>query len=177
MPEFKLVPFPSSVLPNIYITGEIQRRDNQVSIHYEVSGDIGQIALPGLAAPPIRKYDLWKATCFEFFLALPGQPQYWEFNMSPSGDWNVYQMDAYRRVGFQEERLIKQLQVGFQNEAGKLTMKSDVDLKPLFQNGGALDAGITSVIQANDGTETYWALAHPGRQADFHLRESFALTV
>jgi len=34
---------------------------------------------------------------------------------------------------------------------------------------------ITAVLQSRDGTCSYWALLHPGPEADFHRREGFAL--
>jgi hypothetical protein len=168
---FSLIPYPAGNLPKIEITGGINRADNQLSIRYEISGEVDSISFPDPSASLSRKDDLWKTTCFEFFLAVPNQPQYWEFNVSPSGDWNIYKMDAYRRVGFREEISIKQL--AFQFELPDLELS--VDLNPLFPSTQPLQIGITAIIQTKDGNETYWALAHPGPQADFHLRESFIL--
>jgi hypothetical protein len=173
MPSFQFLPFPSNTAPNIDITGEVERIDNHLSIRFEVGGNIEQIILPERSNSSTRKHDLWKETCFEFFLAVLDQPQYWEFNMSPSGDWNVYKMDAYRRVGFREEELIQQMQVKVQKEANGFVLHTNIDLTPLFQKEHVLEAGITAVIQSTDGTQSYWALTHPGQQADFHFRESF----
>ena len=36
-----------------------------------------------------------------------------------------------------------------------------------------LAVGIAAVIQLAGGGLTYWALIHPGLQADFHRRDSF----
>jgi hypothetical protein len=170
---FQLIPYPANISPKIDITGKIERTGSQLSIRYEVTGEIENILLPAKSSAPSRKDDLWKATCFEFFLAIPNQPHYWEFNMSPSGDWNVYKMDAYRRVGFREETAIAQLP--FQFELPNLELS--VDLNLLFPSTQPLQASITAIIQTKDGNETYWALAHPGPQADFHLRESFILSI
>ena len=142
-----------------------------------MTGNIKQIILPTLSASLARKDDLWKATCFEFFLAIPGHPQYWEFNMSPSGDWNVYVMDAYRRVKFREERSMKQIQLKVQKDASGFFLNTNVDLNPIIQPTETLNIGITAVIQTKDGDDTYWALAHSGAQADFHLREDFLIHV
>ncbi len=112
-------------------------------------------------------------TCFEFFLAIQGQPQYWEFNMSPSGDWNVYCMNAYRRIGFGEETSIQRLQFEVRKETGLLILDATINLTPLLSEQQPLEVSVTAVIQTKDGDETYWALTHPAPQADFHLRESF----
>jgi hypothetical protein len=37
--------------------------------------------------------------------------------------------------------------------------------------------GITTVIKHKDGEVTYWALIHQGKEADFHIRESFIVEI
>jgi hypothetical protein len=173
--SFSLIPFPDSIIPMINIMGTISRQNNLLSVHYSLAGEIENIQLPPRSAQPSRKHDLWKATCFEFFLALPDQSQYWEFNISPSGDWNIYHMDKYRRVGFQEEHGILQLPFSVRNEADRILVDITADLSPIIHVEETIQAGVTSIIQTKDGYETYWALVHPNPQADFHLRESFIL--
>jgi len=173
--SFSLIPFPDSNIPNIKITGKISRQDNLLAVHYSLAGEIENILLPKRSPHPSQKDELWTATCFEFFLAIADHPQYWEFNISSSGDWNVYSMDAYRRVGFREETAIQRLQFEVQNQTDCLLVDVIVDLNPIIQKEDIIRAGISSVIQTKDRNETYWALAHPNLQADFHLRESFTL--
>jgi len=173
--NFKLIPYPANNLPKIGIIGELIRSDNRFFIHYEVSGEIDQILLSAKSSSPSRTDDLWKATCFEFFIAIPNQPEYWEFNMSPSGDWNVYKMDAYRRVGFREETAFTQLPFVFRRTDNELSLDILVDLNSILQPQQAIQVGITAIIQTVDNGESYWALAHLGMQADFHLRENFTL--
>lgn len=177
MSVFKLIPFPSNNPPNINITGEVERIDNQLSIRYKVNGEIERVILPEQSSSPARKDDLWKRTCIEFFLSIPDGPQYWEFNMSPSGDWNAYKMDAYRRVGFREEGLIEQMQVKVQKEARGFILRTNIDLTPLCKEEQLLEAGVSAVIQTNDGMESYWALTHPSQQADFHSRAGFIINL
>ncbi len=173
--SFTLVPFPDSNIPEIKIAGRISRKTNFLTVHYELTGNTEDILLPSAALHPIRKDELWKATCFEFFLVFPNEPQYWEINMSPSGDWNAYHMDAYRRVGFREEMAIQWLQFIYQREADCISVEAALDLNAMIREDNSIQAGVTSVIQTKYGHETYWALTHPNSQADFHLRESFII--
>lgn len=175
MQIFSLIPYSADNLPQVQITGEIERMENRLSVHYAVTGKINSILILTSSTFPSRRHDLWKATCFEFFLAVKDQPVYWEFNLSPSGDWNAYAMDAYRRIGFREETRIEAIQFKVENEAGGFGLRAEVDLNPLFGEEQILEAGITAVIQTRDRNESYWALVHPGSQADFHLRESFTV--
>ncbi|MFN9067110.1 MAG: hypothetical protein ACK5V3_07770, partial [Bdellovibrionales bacterium] len=45
----------------------------------------------------LRKDELWKATCFELFLKVPGKSTYYEFNFSTEGYWNLYEFSDYRK--------------------------------------------------------------------------------
>lgn len=177
MQEFELIPYPAARLPGIEIGGMVDRSENRLSILYEVRGDVEDILFPTPSKPPVRRDELWKATCFEFFLAIPGQSQYREFNMSPSGDWNVYTMDAYRRVGFREETAFAELPFVFKKTADAARLDLSVDLGPILRPAQRIEAGITAILKALDGNETYWALTHPGPQADFHLREGYILNL
>jgi hypothetical protein len=172
---FALHPFPNPNIPPIQITGRIARKANLLSIHYMLAGDLNSIAFPAPSAHPERKNELWTASCFEFFIALPGQPHYWEFNLSPSGDWNAFRMDSYRRVGFREEIAIQDLSFSVGSNMDCLSIDLSTDLSPIIYQGQTVQVSITSVIQTKSGHESYWALAHPKPQPDFHARESFIL--
>ncbi len=171
--SFSLFPFSAQDAPNLTISGMVERTNNRFSVNYTLAGNLGEVFLPSLATNPARKDELWRTTCFELFLAVKGSPQYWEFNMSPSGDWNVYVMDAYRQVNMKPEARIQQLQFQAQMEWNCLSLKAEIDLNSILQNEQVIQAGITSVVQLNTKRESYWALVHPQANADFHLRDSF----
>ena len=174
---FELVPLLDSKIPDIKITGSMAREENVLTVKFFLSGKIDEILLPDLNPQPGRKYALWLATCFEFFLAFPGQPHYWEFNLSPSGDWNVFRMDSYRQIGFREEELIQSPRLEIRNDTDCFQLEVVTDLTPILEQEELLQAGIAAVIKSHDGYETYWALTHLNSQPDFHLRESFLLKI
>jgi len=173
--SFSLIPFPDPNILDIAITGKLLRQNNLLTIRYVLTGEVINIFLPLPLVNPTRKDDLWKATCFEFFLAIKDLPQYWECNISPSGDWNVYHMDSYRRIGFRAETAIKRLQFGTRRTENGLMLDAEIDLNPIIRIGQVLEVAVTAVIQTKGGNETYWALTHPAPEPDFHLRESFIL--
>jgi len=173
--SFSLIPCCDSDIPALQCSGRVVRQNNFLSVQYSLLGEAGNIVLPAPSTPPKRKDGLWATTCFEFFLALPDDPQYWEFNLSPSGDWNVYHMDAYRRVGFREETSIQRLQFEVTNEADCVLLNADVDLSPLISADHPIQLGFASVIQTIERHQSYWALAHLDSKADFHIRDSFLI--
>jgi hypothetical protein len=173
--KFRLVPFPAPEIPEISLSGTFTFAQHFLTLQYCLSGNLESVRLPPTSPMPGRRDELWKETCFEFFLAIKDRPDYWEFNLSPSGDWNVYRMDAYRRIGFREETAISQLPFEFRKGTDGYSMDAYVDLASIIESGHELQMAVTAILQACDGKETYWALAHPAPQPDFHAREGFIL--
>ena len=170
---FSLQPFPSNKsFANLKITGNISRNANQLTICYNLGGDLKEIAITPPSNAPSRKNELWEDTCFEFFLGIKDSAQYWEFNLSPAAHWNVYRFDGYRQ-GMQKETAFQKLPFSVQNQADGLALALDVDLGKIILAEQTIEVGITTVIKHRDGEVTYWALTHQGVEADFHLRDSF----
>ena len=115
--SFALTPFPTPDIPAVEIKGKVSARHNLLALSYALTGEVDEVLLSPASPQPGRRDELWKATCFEFFLARRNRPEYWEFNLSPSGDWNVYRMDDYRRRGFRQEARISELPFTFKRGA------------------------------------------------------------
>ncbi|MFN6536783.1 MAG: DOMON-like domain-containing protein [Nostoc sp. EkiNYC01] len=171
---FSLQPFVSTESPaNLQIAGNISRNINQLSICYTLTGDLKEIVL-AKPATPSRKHQLWENTCFEFFFGIKNSQQYWEFNLSPAGHWNVYRFDGYRQR-MREEIALTILPFNVENSPDKLVLTLSLDLDKMVYPEQIIEVAITTVIKNRDGGVTYWALTHRGAEADFHLRDSFIL--
>lgn len=179
---FALRPFPGTNSPNdIQITGSIARQANILTLRYCLLGDLSKIALAAPAEFPTRKHELWQETCFEFFLGAKESDRYWEFNLSPAEDWNVYRFDGYRQ-GMQEETAWTELPFRVEVQPDTLWLTLDLNLLNLELEAIApvnplFDVAITTVVKPKIGEVTYWALAHTGSEANFHRRDSFLLQV
>lgn len=118
---------------------------------------------------------LWQHTCCEAFIAGKDCSAYREYNFSPSGQWACYRFTGYRQrdpaftASSRPPIVLRPEADGFQLDA---TLPAD--LLPASQT---LVIGLSVVIEAADGSKSYWALAHGASQPDFHLRQSFALTL
>lgn len=175
MKSFVLIPFARDTAPQIKLTGEIERHQNQLNLEYRLEG-LSEILVAEAADSPLRQFDLWEHTCFEFFVGLKESPQYWEFNLSPSGHWNVFRFLDYRQNITEEEAFaILPFQVFPQNDHWQL--KLTVDLNQIIAPEQDLEIGITAVIEAQNQHLSYWALTHPAPEADFHCRDSFMLKI
>jgi len=182
MNDYSLQPFSSpgeqqatpSPLPNLKIVGNVTRNFNKLAIRYQLLGHLGEIVIPASVDIPVRKDQLWEETCLEFFLGIKNSPQYWEFNLSPAGHWNVYCFEDYRQ-GLQAELAFASLPFSVQTSSDSLALALELNLDKIIPANQALEVAISAVIKPKNGEVTYWALTHSGSQADFHRRDSFII--
>jgi hypothetical protein len=173
--NFSLQPFQRTGLQvELKITGSITRRSNNLTICYQLLGSLNELLIPVQADAPARRNRLWEETCFEFFIGAGDTGPYWEFNLSPSGNWNVYRFKDYRREMHEELSLTSlPFYVGKHTETLRLELELDLDtIVPVEQ---AMKVAVSAVIKHMDGEVSYWALTHSGPQPDFHRQDSFII--
>jgi hypothetical protein len=170
---FQLQPFlAKQSIPKITITSSCIRQNQQLQISYLLKGDLSQIVLPTVNKNlKERKNELWQTTCFEFFIATFNAPKYWEFNFSPTGDWNVYSFTNYRRG--MREASIPALIIETIRDSYSYQLSAEIDLQAIISGQNILELAITTVIEDVNHNLSYWAIIHPGNQPDFHRRDGF----
>lgn len=143
-------------------------------LRYRLAAAPAALRLPAPQAPGPAD-NLWQYTCCEAFIAAVNGPAYQEFNFSPSGQWAAYRFSDYRQrdAAFQPATAPR---IELDGGADYLELSARLDAA-LLPNGRSLQLGLTAVIEAADGSKSYWALRHAAAQPDFHLRQSFALTL
>ncbi|HET7158310.1 MAG TPA: DOMON-like domain-containing protein [Burkholderiales bacterium] len=150
--------------------------DDMLAIRYVLEADLDAIRIPEQRAP--RHADrLWQHTCFELFIRAACAPNYVELNFSPSGEWAIYTFDQYRvPASLKTDRPAPRVAVRATRAALELeaAIQLDTMITPLNVN---LAIAISAVIEDREGALSYWALAHPAGQPDFHHAVSFALTL
>lgn len=170
MKPFQPVPY------DLEIRGHVARRAKQLEVRYEITGDIHMIDIPGRKREVSRVKGLWEKTCLELFLAAGGCDRYWEVNLSPSGDWNVFRFDRYeeeRHVDkLVEEVLFDSLPIETQKESGSFSLDFEFDLGRIIREDQSIEVGVSAVTAP---PKTYWALAHCGSRPNFHSRDSFTI--
>jgi len=128
---------------------------------------------------PQRQDELWTSTCFELFIQPEVfAPSYWEVNVAPSGDWNVYAFDDYRQ-GIRREESVEELRLT-QTESNSTSLVCAFSIPvpgPAIVKQKKIRVGVTAVIESQDGSKTYWALEHHLDRPDFHRPESFVYSL
>jgi hypothetical protein len=136
--------------------------DPVLHLRYVLDAHLAQLCIPAVA-PECRAHELWRHTCFEAFFFAAESSNYQEFNFSPSRAWAAYQFASYRQQ-MQDSVLTLEPKIQIATTTTQLALEVTVP-----RSGRWL--GLTAVIEAYDGTCSYWALQHPAGQADFHRRE------
>jgi len=173
--RFFLKPFPGEGNPaGVKIEGAIARRAETLSVRFEVRGDLSMVAIPVDEEAPRRKDRLWEETCLELFLGTEDSERYWEFNLSPSGNWNIYRFTRYRE-GMREEPAIMSLPYDIRRDPEALVLTAEIRLEKIVPAGKGLAATAAAVIRTTDGAKSHWAQAHPALHPDFHRREGFMM--
>lgn len=172
--NFRLIPFSTKNAPEINITGTISRQANRLNLKYQLGGDLSTVIIPKLNSSPTRRYDLWDRTCFEFFLRLKDTSKYWEFNLAPTGDWNVFRFHGLRQ-NIAEEMTFKDLPFKVMQTDEYLRLDIYIDLDRIIDREQNLDVAITTVVENKDRQLSYWALTHLANEPDFHHQDSFLI--
>ena len=180
-----LLPHDPQESPDLLLSAEFVWREGGIlELSYNLrpaqrDGDLFAVSLPSIQPSTVpmhgdRRDDLWKHSCFEAFIGVPGSQQYWEFNVSPLGHWNLYRFESYRHAG---SGLVEALTPSVSVRQTRQDCRCDVvlDLRLWWPIEGMPELGLTMVVEEINGRLSYWALSHPGDAADFHDRRSFLI--
>ncbi len=110
-----------------------------------------------------RRDQLWRTTCLEAFLRGDGDEAYREWNFAPSGDWAAYDFSAYR-ADMAEAVADNPPYVRIEDNLTWWTLGATLSLEA----GNEWALGLAAVLEEQDGTKSFWALAHGGDKPDFH---------
>jgi hypothetical protein len=148
-----------------------------LAVTYRIHGDLASVRTPQPRAPRVVE-GLWQHTCCELFLRVERTGAYHELNLSPSGEWAAYVFDRYREGRLLTDEALDP-QVRSSTGSAVLELSATVALAGLSRSyaQARLALAVSTVIEARDGSRSYWALAHPAPEPDFHHPDAFALAI
>lgn len=156
----------------------VMRKKDVLSAHYELYGRLQNLILPEATVGESgrRRDELWRNSCFELFLKDrgAGAGPYLECNFSPSGDWNVYELQGYR-LGLRETSQVRRPTVHTRRAENYFSLYVELDCRLFMSHTSGVDIGVCCVIEDAKGEFSYWALSHHGKKPDFHDVRSFEL--
>ncbi len=176
----RLVPF-EPLSCSLEFDAKVEFEGMNLKIQYGMRGDCHSILFPKLSPMPKRIPGLWEHTCFEAFFTWKKNSVYWELNLSPSGDWNLYFFKGYRQGQVEEKRVVSLIQQQTQSCSKEWIQTVEIDIRSLFgeedkvESGSSIWIGLSAVIEQLNQTKTYWAIRHTQSRPDFHSPDNFCL--
>jgi hypothetical protein len=173
--KHRLVPHPDFGTRAIRsVEVDVARSANSILLTYRVE-PAGTLLLPAFGRE--RRDNLWQGCCFELFVK-PESRGYVEFNFAPLEAWNAYSFLDWRmgRRAYQpdvEPRIVDSRTDG-RKEDFPQRFELDVVLSPDIALFAPATASLTAVLEEDGGTKSYWALAHPPGEPNFHHPDCFA---
>ena len=148
-------------------------RSGDLVLQYQVAGKISDLRMPSVTAST-RADELWRHTCFEAFVSASSEPSYLEFNFAPSTQWAAYRFSGYR-AGMNVANEIATPRLAVQSAGDRYSLQAALALKELssLPAGDPWRLALSAVIVEANGRKSYWALAHPPGEADFHHSDGF----
>ena len=130
--------------------------------------------MPGSAR---RTDGLWQHTCFEAFLKADASDNYYEFNFAPSGEWAAYRFGGRRIDPTSPDMPAPPFE--FHHSASGCELIVDIPMQSLpdLATATSVRAGLSAVVESEDGRLSWWALAHADDKPDFHDPSTFVLRV
>jgi len=174
----RLVPHPATPCQLLQSIEVVVAYDHpQLKLQFRLSGRISNLAVPG-PEEPVRTVGLWEETCCEAFLKPAGGDAYYEFNLSPSAQWAVFDFTGYRE-NFRQLDVGRAPVIDCETTVEQLVLDAVIDLSMLPPGVHAQDwsLGLSCVVKSKVGATSYWALAHQPEKPDFHDSNCFALTL
>ena len=168
-----LFPHPGSDPAGLAIDAEAERDGTGLLLRFTVRGAIDRIRLPTASHPAGRREELWRHTCFEAFIRPARSEAYHELNLSPSNDWAFYHFEK-RRSG-RSSPDVPLLTFSHVNDPGLLNLRASIELATLISPAVPWELNLTAVIEDMGGQLSYWAIAHPPVEPDFHHPDCFVL--
>jgi len=171
-----LILFPHPDFPSIAVTSISvnagRGHGGKLSVRFHVEGTLDDVIWPEFDGDAGRADGLWQHSCFEAFVGFVDEPSYCELNFAPSMKWAAYRFDDYR-AGM---RNIDDIQTygHWTPGEGRLEMHA---VLPELGDRREWRLGLSAVIEAVDGSKSYWAIHHPPGKPDFHNADCFAARV
>lgn len=163
---------PYSKKRELTVEGTLILNSNKLSLHFKISGALKSYSFPKKEKLK-RANELWRATCFELFLANSKTKIYYEINISPTLHWNIYRLETYRA---EPKELIVSSEAIIKIREDEQSYEINFELECKELDLAEFDQYNLAVILLNNQNEReFWTIRPMGKSPDFHDRDGFSL--
>ena len=173
--KHRLVPHPEMGAKGVQsVEVDVVQATNTILLMYGVQ-PAETLLLPAFERE--RRDNLWHGTCFELFVK-PESRGYVEYNFAPLEAWNAYSFLDWRmgRRAYQPDADPKIVDSRTDGRREKFPVRYELDVvvSPDILLLAPASVSLAAILEEEDGTMSYWALAHPPGEPNFHHPDCFA---
>jgi hypothetical protein len=162
---------PYGNIDDIDVQAGLELQERKLLISFTVQGKLDNYFFPETSKLQ-RVNELWKATCFELFLANSKEEAYYELNFSSSLAWNFYVLKEYRAEvkEVKEVKLLSEATIQVFRE--KERFKIELVLEGFdFENFDIFN--LTCILLTKESKRNFWSSKKMNYKPDFHHRKYF----
>ena len=164
----KKILLPHTAIDDVIITSIVNIIGKKLTLTFTVKGSLKNYIFTKEQLIQ-RANELWKATCFELFLADSKNEGYYELNLSPSLAWNFYYLKHYRA---DEEEVLLASEPTIQIVEDTNFYSIEFTLENF--NFEIFDScNLTAILLTKKDKRTFWSLKEMADTPDFHNRDYF----
>ena len=164
----KKILFPHTPIDDITVSSILNTIGRKLTLTFTVKGDLQNYTFPKEQTIK-RANELWKATCFELFLANSKKDEYYELNFSPSLAWNFYYLKYYR-AEVQEVEIVAEPTVQIREDKNSYSIELTLEG---FDFERFDSCNLTAIFLTQEGERTFWSIQPMKESPDFHHRDYF----
>ena len=160
---------PHTPINNITIHTTLNFTNKRLFLSFKIEGLLENYIFPK-EKNINRANELWKATCFELFLADSKKEEYYELNFSPSKEWNFYHLNNYRTELEEVEEVLFTIDTVFieNRYEVKISLEPKEGSFPFFDIYNS-----ATILLTSDKKRTFWSLNKMKDIPDFHCKDFF----
>lgn len=163
--------FPFDPCDFLQMTAVLDIGESHLELNYFLRGETERVLLQSKGSSGQRLINLWDHTCFEFFMAPSEKKHYWEFNFSPTGAWNCFRLEDYRKDATYPEITVPVIRL--EEKPGLIFLQAVLNIPGILSASDEWDIQFATVIKLTDSSLQYWSNSHFCDEPDYHSRRNF----
>jgi len=152
---------------NLRVTTTVYLNQKSIALSFVIKGKLDEYSFSP-QSKQTRANELWKATCFELFLANSNNEAYYEFNFSPSLAWNFYYLNEYRAEPCEVEMNTEpKIETLYGQDSFQIFCELEINTRSFDSYN------VAAILLTKEAQRTFWSVNHLNTAPDFHHRANF----
>jgi len=153
-------------MANITVEASFLIRNQTIQLEYKIEGEIAKYNFPQESQQK-RVHELWRKSCFEFFFSIGDSDEYYEINISPTTEWNIYHFNSYRE-GMKEVTDISIPSINVHRGKESISLSFEVQFLAQEIVNKPFSYNLATILLNNSSLRYFFTIHRKDGDVDFH---------